>query len=186
MRLRVPTLAAVTALSVLAGCAAPEPNPAPAGEGDVEKQEAALPLDALPATDRNAWQPCPYLDTDWVADANGQRVTGVGIDARFDPPACQFWSYPPEPQLTVIVRHMDSPEDAMAVVDWATPIDYTEPANQPAGWNGGRHGGGAVPNRIGAAYSVAKGNTAVTVFTNQDESIKAQLVAEETIKNLQL
>ncbi|AOX06575.1 hypothetical protein BJP05_00760 [Corynebacterium sp. NML98-0116] len=145
-----------------------------------------MPLDALPATDRNAWQPCPYLDTDWVADANGQRVTGVGIDARFDPPACQFWSYPPEPQLTVIVRHMDSPEDAMAVVDWATPIDYTEPANQPAGWNGGRHGGGAVPNRIGAAYSVAKGNTAVTVFTNQDESIKAQLVAEETIKNLQL
>ena len=186
MRLTLPTLAAVMAFGVLAGCVAPDPDPAPADEGGVEKQQAALPLDALPATDRNAWQPCPYLDTDWVADANGQRVTGVGIDARFDPPACQFWSYPPEPQLTVIVRHMDSPEDAMAVVDWATPIDYTEPANQPAGWNGGRHGGGAVPNRIGAAYSVAKGNTAVTVFTNQDESIKAQLVAEETIKNLQL
>ena len=117
---------------------------------------------------------------------SGQRVTGVGTDTRFDTPACQFWSYPEEPQLTVIVRHMDSPEQAMAVVDWATPVDLTQPADHPAGWDGGRHGGGDVPNRIGAAYSVAKGNVAVTVFTNQDESVKAEAVATEAITNLGL
>lgn len=140
----------------------------------------------LPETDRNAWQPCPYLDTEWVAQTNGQKVTGVGVDTRFEPPACQFWSYPPEPQLTVIVRHMESPERAMEVVDWAAPIAFTDPADDPAGWNGGRHGGGDVPDRIGAAYSVAKGTTAVTVFTNQDESVKAQTVAEAVIENLGL
>ncbi len=110
----------------------------------------------------------------------------MGTDTRFDTPACQFWSYPEEPQLTVIVRHMDSPEQAMAVVDWATPVDLTQPADQPEGWDGGRHGGGDVPNRIGAAYSVAKGNVAVTVFTNQDESVKAEAVATEAITNLGL
>ncbi len=81
---------------------------------------------------------------------------------------------------------MASPTEAMRVVDWAAPVDLTAPADQPPGWNGGRHGGGEVPGRIGAAYSVAKGDTAVTVFTNQDESVKAQLVAEQVIATLGL
>lgn len=185
MRLRLPTAVLVLAL---AGCtqgptrddadsAAPAPAPAP---------DQGLSVEALPDTARDGWTECPYLDTEWVAQTNGQRVTGVGTDARFDTPACQFWSYPEEPQLTVIVRRMPTPEQAMAVVDWATPVDLTQPADQPAGWNGGRHGGGAVPGRIGAAYSVAKGPVAVTVFTNQDESVKAEAVAKEAIANLGL
>lgn len=197
MRLRLPTAAACAVAAgcgvALASCSlddapssptqtttedAPAGQATPAGDG--------LPVDALPATDRNSWDECPYLDTQWVADTNGQRVTGVGVDTRFDPPACQFWSYPEEPQLTVFVRHAATPSDAMAVVDWATPVEHTEPADQPAGWNGGRHGGGEVPGRIGAAYSVAKGDVAVTVFTNQDESIKAQRVAEQVIATLGL
>lgn len=196
MRLTLPTVCACAVLA-LSGCslvdapsehtASPTPgpggaetpgSPAPAGDG--------LPVDALPATNRDSWDECPYLDTQWVADTNGQRVTGVGADARFDPPACQFWSYPEEPQLTVVVRRMASPTEAMRVVDWAAPVDLTAPADQPAGWNGGRHGGGEVPGHIGAAYSVAKGDTAVTVFTNQDESVKAQLVAEQVIATLGL
>ena len=36
------------------------------------------------------------------------------------------------------------------------------------------------------AYSVAKGPVAVTVFTNQNESVKAQVVAEQVIANLNL
>ncbi|OHO30341.1 hypothetical protein HMPREF2656_12305 [Corynebacterium sp. HMSC034B08] len=183
MRSRLPIVLLVLAL---AGCGeqslnddTPTPEPAPA-------PDSGLPVEALPETARDGWQECPYLDTEWVARTNGQRVTGVGTDPRFDTPACQFWSYPEEPQLTVIVRHMDSPEQAMAVVDWATPIDFTQPADQPEGWDGGRHGGGDVPNRIGAAYSVAKGNVAVTVFTNQDESVKAEAVATEAITNLGL
>lgn len=185
MRLRVPTALFVLAL---AGCsqepspiddpsAAPAPEPAP---------EPALPVEALPDTPRDSWTECPYLDTDWVAQTNGQRVTGVGTDTRFDPPACQFWSYPEEPQLTVVVRHMDSVEDARAVVDFVAPVDLTQPATLPGGWDGGRHGGGDVPGRIGAAYAVAKGPTAVAVFTNQHESVKAETVAKEVIANLAL
>ena len=110
----------------------------------------------------------------------------MGTDTRFEPPACQFWSYPEEPQLTVLVRHMDSVEDARAVVDFVAPVDLTQPATLPGGWDGGRHGGGDVPGRIGAAYAVAKGPTAVAVFTNQHESVKAETVAKEVIANLAL
>ncbi|QYH19081.1 DUF2020 domain-containing protein [Corynebacterium aquatimens] len=197
MRLTLPTLPARSAAAVcavlltagLVGCSEPVLDrdagqttsslaPPPPGDG--------LPVEALPATDRNAQDTCPYLDTEWVAQTNGQRVTGVGVDGRFDPPACQFWSYTDEPQVTVVVRRMATPNEAMAVVDWATPIAHTAPADEPEGWNGGRHGGGAVPGRIGAAYSVAKGKTAVTVFTNQEESVKAQLIAEQVIATLGL
>ena len=140
----------------------------------------------MPTADRNDLSNCPYLDAEWVAQTNGQRVTGSGIDERFDTPACQFWSYPEEPQLTVVVRHMTSPEEAMSVVDWAAPIDATGPADKPAGWNGGRAGGGDVPGFPGAIYSVAKGSVAVSVWSNQQESIKAQAVAEQVIANLGL
>ena len=137
-------------------------------------------------TDRNDWVGCPYLDTQFVAETNGQKVTGVGIDERFDPPACQFWSYPEEPQLTVIVRRMGSFDEAMAVVDWAAPIEHTAPADEPEGWDGGRFGGGEVPGRAGAGYAVAKDNVAVVVLTNQDESFKAQVVAQHVIATLGL
>lgn len=66
--------------------------------------------------------------------------------------ARQLWSTAKEPQLTVIVRQVGSAEDARAVVDWAAPVDAT----QPSGWDGGRHGGGDVPGRIGAAYAASK------------------------------
>lgn len=206
MRLRVLTVL-MTAGLVVSGCGAPSSSdspeapdasapdvsvpeaPAPADNATPttsDAQPAALPLDALPVTDRNDWVGCPYLDTQFVAETNGQKVTGVGIDERFDPPACQFWSYPEEPQLTVIVRRTGSPQEAMEVVDWAAPIDVTAPADEPEGWNGGRHGGGEVPGRIGAAYAVANGPVAVVVFTNQDESVKAQLIAEHVIATLGL
>ncbi|MCT1443568.1 DUF2020 domain-containing protein [Corynebacterium sanguinis] len=171
-----------------AGCA-PEPAPVPETVSSQAHQAAGdsgLGVAELPVAQKDPAGSCPYLDTQWVAEANGQKVTAIGVDNRFDTPACVFWSYPEEPQLTVMVRHMASPEEAMAVVDWAAPIDYTDPASEPEGWNGGRHGGGAVPERIGAAYSEAKGPVAVTVFTNQNESVKAQVVAEQVIANLNL
>ena len=185
MRLRVPT---ALLLIALAGCSQEplpidDPSASPAPE---QAPEPTLPVEALPDTPRDSWTECPYLDTEWVAQTNGQRVTGVGTDTRFDPPACQFWSYPEEPQLTVMVRHMASVEDARAVVDWVAPVDLTQPATLPGGWDGGRHGGGDVPGRIGAAFAVAKGPTAVAVFTNQDESVKAEAVAKEVIANLAL
>lgn len=181
MRLRVPTALFVLAL---AGCSQePSPSDDPSA---APSPEPVLPVQALPETPRDSWTECPYLDTEWVAQTNGQRVTGVGTDTRFDPPACQYWSYPEEPQLTVMVRHMDSVENARAVVDYVAPVANTQPASLPGGWEGGRHGGGDVPDRIGAAFAVAKGTTAVAVFTNQNESVKAESVAEKVIANLAL
>lgn len=178
---------------VVAGCTdeSPEAPPAPqttataSSESVAEPVEPAvdkLPVDAAPQVPggRTSWQECPYLDTQWVADTNGQRVTGVGVDERFSTPACVYWSFPEEPQLTVIVREMDTIDEAIAVVDWAAPVDTTELAEEPAGWSGGRRGGD------GALYAVQKDTVAVVVFTNQDQSLKAQLVAETVIGNLRL
>ncbi|AWB84878.1 DUF2020 domain-containing protein [Corynebacterium liangguodongii] len=182
-RLSTAIIAAAMSAAAATGCSA---------ETDTSGAPAAVPGDAglglteLPAAPREENATCPYLDSQWVAEANGQKVTGVAVDDRFETPACEFWSYAEQPQLTVLVRHMASPQEAMAVVDWATPIEHTEPADDPPGWNGGRHGGGAVPGRAGAAYSVAKGPVAVTVFTNQNESVKAQVVAERVIATLGL
>lgn len=164
---------------------APQTTATASSESVAEPVEPAvdkLPVDAAPQVPggRTSWQECPYLDTQWVADTNGQRVTGVGVDERFSTPACVYWSFPEEPQLTVIVREMDTIDEAIAVVDWAAPVDTTELAEEPAGWSGGRRGGD------GALYAVQKDTVAVVVFTNQDQSLKAQLVAETVIGNLGL
>lgn len=183
MRAIVPV---ILAAGVLAACTvdkpASEPAPsslaAPAVAGD-----QGLPFNVMPEipTTRNDLIPCPYLDSQWVADTNGQRVLGSGVDERFDHPACVFWSYAEEAQLTVMVRTMGSEAEAEQVVNWAAPIDTTEPADLPGDWMGGRLGS---PGH--SLFAVYKNNVAVVVFTNQDQSLKAQLVAEETVKNLKL
>ncbi|MFP7366577.1 DUF2020 domain-containing protein [Corynebacterium callunae] len=192
--LPISVLSSIMAATMVAGCSSPAPAPeatttpaapaAPVTPAEVTDGVGVdkLPFDALPAVARTDQVACPYLDTEWVAETNGQRVTGYGIDERFSTPSCVFYSFPEEPQLTVIVREMDSVAEATQVVDWAAPIDSTEPAEEPAGWSGGRGGG----QGNGALYAVAKDNTAVVVFSNQEQSLKAQLVAEEVIQNLGL
>lgn len=147
----------------------------------IEPMDQGLPSDALPEVPREANTPCPYLDTEWVADTNGQKVTSQGIDERFDVPACVFWSYPDEPQLQVIIRTMPNEKAAVDVVNWAAPIDITEIAEEPEGWSGGRMG---FEDR--AVYAVQKANIAVVVFSNQSQSLKAELVAKEVITRLGL
>lgn len=200
MRLSLPSVlpvALLTALTAaLAGCSPSEgPAPAPFSDApatpatpDAVITDSGLPHDALPEIPggRDSWEECPYLDTGWVSDTNGQRTLGVGVDTRFDTPACVFWSYPEEPHLTVIVRDMADVDAAVAVVDWAAPVDTTEPAEDPAGWSGGRAGAGMVPDRLGSVYAVQKDDRAVVVFTNQDQSVKAELVATEVISRLGL
>lgn len=197
-----PAALATTVALLLGGCTAPgdAPTGEPGGDGvpvsvstsDSEPGEtvtdSGLPHDALPEVPggRENRMACPYLDTQWVAETNGQRMTGMGVDERFDTPACVFWSYPENPQLQVIVRKMPDEEAAVRVVDWAAPVDFTEPAEEPEGWSGGRAGGGMVPDREGAVYAVQKGDRAVVVFTNQEQSLKAELVAREVIANLGL
>ena len=62
-------------------------------------------------------------------------------------------------------------------------MDSTLKALQPEGWSGGRSGGKAGE---GAVYAVWKDQTAVVVFTAQEQSLKAEQIATETIKNLVL
>ena len=125
------TISLLVAAVLLAGCTSATPNVPPGtvsatmAEASTATATPTLPADTLP--DTQPAEACPYLDAAWVAQTNGQRVTRVGVDTRFDPPACVFWSYSEDPQLTVLVRHMPSPDDAVAVVDWAAPIATTDP-----------------------------------------------------------
>ncbi len=171
-------LATVIGLS-LSGCAAtPENSPTSTAEVVTTQLDSGLPADAMPEPERG--QSCPYLDSDWLANTNGQRVTDQGIDSRFDTPACVFWSYSEAPQATVIIRHTSTKAEAYAVVDWAAPIDSTDPV-EDNGWSGGRSG-----NDTGAVYAVSKDTVAVVVFSDQQQSVKAELIAQEVIKNLGL
>ena len=143
----------------------------------------AVTGDGLPVTasaEVTDWEDCPYLDTQWVADTNGQRMTRWGVDKRFGTPACVFWSYPEEPQATVIVREMPSVEEARAVVDAAAPINETELAEFD-GWSGGR---GVFEEH--SVFAVQKDTHAVLVWSNQLQTLKPQLIAQEAIARLGL
>lgn len=178
-------LGAVLAIS---GCtASPEQAPETGSEAQPDTETAAsAPAatgDGLPVeqtAEVTDWETCPYLDDQWLAEANGQRVTQVGIDKRFSTPACVYWSYPEDPQATIIVRDMPSVEDARAAVDWAAPIDATELAEQGE-WSGGR---GVIDGH--AVYAVAKDTHAVLVWSNQEQTVKSETIATEVIANLGL
>lgn len=150
-----------------------------------EASAPAIPLDATPMAPEGdqGWVDCPYLDTQFIAETNGQRVTAVAIDERFHPPACLFWSYEESPQAMVLVRDVDSEAQARAVVDAAAPIDSTEPATLPGGWEGGR-GPSAIDSM--KVFAVSHGNHAVVVWTDQEQTFKAEQIAAETISNIGL
>lgn len=192
----VMALAGCSALDTLTGDSSPDTPATAAGDGaanpyteqiaepvrgtELPVEEAAVP--APPGTPEGT-QACPYIDSVWLENTTGQKFTGVGLDERFDPPACVFWSFEDVPQATVLVRKMTNNADAVAVVDSHAPIDATLKAQDPQGWSGGRRGG---DETSGALYAVWKDEKAVVVHTNQDQSIKAQQIAEETIRNLGL
>ncbi|MDK8626380.1 DUF2020 domain-containing protein [Corynebacterium appendicis] len=198
MRMSVPPARTTAAISCAAAMAlsacspgaqdeqATAPAPAPEETSEQVTHDSGLPSDTVPEVSRDSAVDCPYLETQFVAETNGQKVTGSGIDERFDTPACVFWSYPKEPQLEVLVRHTGSAQEARDVVDHFAPVDITDLAEEPAGWSGGRAGGGAIDGREGAVYAVAKDSVAVVVLTNQKESVKAQLIAEQALTNLSL
>ncbi|MBV7302437.1 DUF2020 domain-containing protein [Corynebacterium sp. TAE3-ERU2] len=178
----------------LAGCTDSSPAPDPASDGaEASSEEAstsdvqpALAVDTLPEVARGTGEQCPYLDTQFVANTNGQRVLDQGVDTRFDPPACVFWSYGDKPQVLVSVRHNENEAIARQVVDWAAPVDVTEPAEQPAGFQGGRGSLGSSGLEGYSVYAVAKGTTSVVVFSDQEQTIKPESIAESVISNLGL
>ena len=184
-------LAATLLVAALAGCAAGSTQggmDTTAATPQASGATTSAPAKAAPQPTTLAPRPvpgptagCPYLTNREAADLNGQLVSTVRLDTTFDPPACFFVIGNRSVQLSVWVFRASSAAQAAAVVDRAAPIDTADPASAPAGWMGGRSGG-----PTGAVYAVAKGAVAVVVTTNQEQSIKAQRVAERVIGTLAL
>ncbi len=137
---------------------------------------AVSPPDATPARDGK----CPYLDTDFAAETNGQQVSKVRLSAD-EPPACFFYRGDGDEQLRVQVLSAADPAVAKALVDRVTPVATSDPASLDGGWEGGKQ-----PTDSGAVFAVAKGGAAVVVVTNQKQTIKASVVAERVITTLGL
>lgn len=137
--------------------------------------QVALPADPQPA---NAG-PCPYLDDNYVADTNGQHVAKVKTSTD-EPPACFFYRPDGSVQLSVRV-YTGEASVAKALVDAAAPVATANPAQLSGGW-----AGGAQPTDKGAVYAVAKDGSAVIVTTNQEQTIKAKQIAQESITALGL
>lgn len=178
----------------LAGCTDPSPAPSPetdaaedsSEEASTSDVQPALAVDTIPEAPRGTGELCPYLDAQFVANTNGQRVLDQGLDTRFDPPACVFWSYGDNPQVLVSVRHNENEAIARQVVDWAAPVGSTEPAERPAGFQGGRGSLGSSGLEGYSVYAVAKGTTSVVVFSDQEQTIKPESIAEQVISDLGL
>jgi UPF0176 protein len=138
---------------------------------------AAPPPDPVPAAEG----PCPYLDTEFVAETNGQHVSKVRVSADQPHPACFFYRGNNVEQLRVQIVVTDDPFVAKAAVDKAAPVATSDPATLTGGWDGGKQ-----PTDTGAVFAVAKAGTAVIVITNQKQTIKASRIAEQAIAALGL
>ncbi|WET79709.1 DUF2020 domain-containing protein [Amycolatopsis sp. QT-25] len=165
------------AVPLLAACG-PTEQPPSAASSPAPSTTAAPSIP--PAPEPTGKGPCPYLSTDFVSDANGQKVSKVKTSADQPHPTCFFYALSGKLQLTVRV-YVGEPAVAKALVDQAAPIDTSNPADEPAGWKGGYQ-----PTGEGAVYAVSKAGNAVVVTTNQKQSIKARTVAKEAIGELKL
>ncbi|HEY8374545.1 MAG TPA: DUF2020 domain-containing protein [Pseudonocardiaceae bacterium] len=178
----------ITTLGLLTGCgdsgstASSSPPTAADGGSSASTTASATtvtpPPSVAPARDGS----CPYLEKSFVEQANGQRVGRVRLSdpADGEPPACFF--YRPDGGLQLTVRvYVGDPVSARALVDQAAPVSTSSPATLSGGWEGGRQ-----PTSDGAVFAVAKEGTALVVVTNQEQTIKAQRVAEQVVRALDL
>ncbi|MFI9380890.1 DUF2020 domain-containing protein [Kutzneria sp. NPDC052558] len=167
---------------VLGGCSSqPQAStttttPSPTTSSASTSTSAAAPGDPVAATTAQ----CPYLSSDFVADANGEKVTKVMISADKPHPACFFYSFGNDKQLVVQV-YVGQAAAATALVNKAAPIDSSDKADLPGGWNGG-----SMATSTGAVYAVAKAGSAVVAFTDQKQTIKAKQVVKQAIAALGL
>jgi UPF0176 protein len=133
-----------------------------------------------PAPSPSGGGPCPYLDTEFVAQSNGQHVSLVRTSADKPHPSCFFYALNGKLQLTAWVYVGDAAV-ATALVNQVAPIVSSDPADEPAGWRGGYEA-----TDSGAVYAVAKQGAAVVVTTNQKQSVKARIVAKQAIAGLKM
>lgn len=163
---------------VLAGCAQPTALPPSSAPPSSVPGPVAPSVPSAPAPMSDG--PCPYLNSDFVAKANGQHVSKVRTSTEKRYPSCFFYALNGKLQLTVRV-YVGEPAGAKALVDQAAPVDTSNPADEPVGWRGGYQA-----TDTGAVYAVAKQGTAVVVTTNQKQSVKARTVAKQAIAGLTL
>lgn len=124
---------------------------------------------------------CPYLDTGYVEQVNGQRVGGVRTSADTPHPACFFYRSDGNEQLRIQVLVGADPATARALVDREAPVDTSDPAQLPGGWDGGKE-----PTDTGSVFAVYNGGSAVVVVSNQQQTFKSGEVAEQVIAALSL
>ena len=174
--LLLPLLGVLAACGTVGGQASPVPADQRQQVTTTTSAAATVPPAPKPVNDGT----CPYLTTGFVAEANGQRVPKVKLSTDEPHPACFFYANATEVQLSVWVFEGE-PGAAEAVVDRAAPVSDSNPATEPAGWEGG-----SLTNDGGAVYAVAKGGSAVVVTSNQKQTIKAREVAKQVVANLGL
>nr|WP_225978350.1 DUF2020 domain-containing protein [Gandjariella thermophila] len=174
----VPVAGSLLALLATAACNLTGSHPA--GESSAQPAPAAAPVALPPQPQPTANGPCPYLQTEFVAEANGQHVGKVRVSADQPHPACFF--YRPDGGLQLTARvYVGDPKVAKGLVDQAAPVGTSNPASLDGGWQGGSQ-----PTDSGAVYAVAKGGEAIVVTTNQKQTIKARRVTEQVISALAL
>lgn len=168
------------AVALLAGCSATivsgTATPSPPSKSAGAAAGTELPPDPQPG----ATEDCPYLDSQFVADANGQHVSKVRVSTDQPHPACFFYRPDGKVQLTVQV-YVGAASVATALVNKAAPVETSNPASDPTGWKGGYQS-----TDDGAVYAVSKGAAAVVATTNQKQSVKARSVVRKAITALKL
>lgn len=166
-------------LAALTACTEEPADDPTVATGTTATTTSAAPVELPADPEPTAGGPCPYLDQAYVEETNGQRVSKVEISAD-DPPACFFYRPDGNVQLSVRIYQGEEPV-ARALVDAAAPVDTSNPAELSGGWEGGSEA-----KDTGAVYAVAKESTAVVVTTNQEQTIKAKQIAQESITALGL
>ncbi|MFC0429275.1 DUF2020 domain-containing protein [Kutzneria buriramensis] len=174
----------LVAAAAVSGCSSPQaapvtsttPAPTSSSTAAPTTTSAVAPADPVAA----ATGQCPYLSSDFVADANGEKVTKVMISADQPHPACFFYSFGNDKQLTVQV-YVGSAGAATALVNKAAPIETSDKADLPGGWSGGSEA-----TATGAVFAVSKGGSAVVAVTDQKQTIKAKQVVKQAIAALGL
>nr|WP_245757308.1 DUF2020 domain-containing protein [Amycolatopsis xylanica] len=163
-----------------AGCS-PDTSAGPASAAAPSAAPSSSAAPEIPPEPKpSADGPCPFLEKSFVAQANGQQVSKIRISADKPHPTCFFYALSGKLQLTVRVYSGDSAV-ARALVDQAAPVATSNPASEPAGWNGGY-----LSTDSGAVYAVWQRGSAIVVTTNQKQSVKARTVAVQAIGSLKL
>ena len=122
---------------------------------------------------------CPYLSADEASDLTGERLDKVQIDPSYDPPACFFGTGEGAIMLMVSLETVDSPDEAVSLVDEIVPPDSTERADIDGGWTGGKN-----TSEAGAMLAVYREDQVFTVQTTQARSEAVQSVADTVLPRL--